>query len=359
MLRRLLMKLVIFLSVCVVAPNASCQSAGSSENRAVIEKIKDLAASGISEDQAKAIFLVGKYRMKEAAPIVMDIISRNLAIKKEKGKINRQTKYVYLSAMDALIQMEEDVPIKTLLMLPTDMQEHIVIIAARNAKKYREVLLYLVGNRRTWKSCWVAACNVLLRNKEKCFASCILRGMEIESRIVVRDEDGKESKEGYNGIVDMFDGRFTVPEGFPPIGMYVLVQGKRMGAKAFAPGDYCVSYERIVVKPGKGRMFGGEDGYPEKNELRLYYLEKLLGRGKLLLKHVEESVVFWKSEKVFRCEVENAKEKIKRKVNELIKQLVKQEIITDSESEKVRVKIKTSICDRRNDKKEKLPRLTQ
>src|ERR1051325_5130220 len=226
-------------------PDAAGTRPDAAQNEQVKGEVDRLFNSMLVKDRAWAIYLSGKYGLKENIPAILDVLQGTA------GRAQEMDMLISHLGFDSLIQLDARVPAADLMPFYKLFPDAVTILLAKAPKENQEALLSLVRQIKPGemnRQYWFAACNLLAENEARGCAAYLFGEMTIDLFIQVSDS---RSGEGY-GIASSAGcgfGSYRVPDDFPPVALYWLLDQAKAGAVVVAPGAHPVYYEREVVEP--------------------------------------------------------------------------------------------------------------
>jgi hypothetical protein len=339
--------------------NASSTKTAVIENEQIKSDIDRLFNSMLEKDQAWAVYLSGKYGLKENVPMILDLLQRSA--------VNLQDKNVpicYL-AFDSLIQLDTTIPARELMPLYKRFSDEVTILLAKAPKENQEALLTIakqIDSQVKNREYWLAACNLLAETEAKGFAAHLFSEMTINLSIHVIDNSGAGMGGGLGSSIGCGGGGYIVPEDFPPIGLYDLTDNAKRGHVVVAPGVRPVYYERTVAEPEKHQHISTGRSYYgwHKNEYIQEYFAVLLKTSVegLQFTHKPSRWIEWKNSSHYKQMVAIFRSEIASGYNALKNRLIERELLSVAESESLTPKIVIQVFDSRGDKRIKLPELS-
>ena len=319
-------------------------------------KVEQLIQSASTRDRAWAAYLIGEYRLKDFAPALIELLNPNSL------ESDWETGYVYRAVLDSLIKLRVSVPSDRLAPLYERFPDETLIILARSPSENSETLLS-IAEQPGREVCWVAACNLLAESKAPGFAAFLLKSVKIKIEIAVSESGNKGYWSGGSSM-SVGCGVFQVPDGFPPIALYQLIDRPRRDAVVIAQGPHPVFYERQVVEPGIANQKGAgvTDQSVERSLYCLEYLAALLGQGasELELREKYPKSIAWSGIKRYKVDVISFRELVIGKFERLKRQCVDKELLTESEAEAeaLRPNLIITVRDMRENKTPPLPEIS-
>lgn len=310
-----------------------------------------------SKDQAWAAYLSGKYGLREYIPDIFDLLQRSFA------NLLDQNYLICLIAFDSLIQLDAAIAATELMPLYKRFPDEVTILLARRPKENQEALLAIarrINPQEKNRQYWLAACNLLAATEAKGFAAHLLEEMTIALDVNVTDRTGVGmGGSGSGGCAACGFGSYQVPDDFPPIAIYALVDKAESGGVVVAPGKPSIYYGRTVVdaKTREGVPAGRSRYCWQKKDYVLEYLAALLKTdvGGLQFTDKPSRQIEWENSSHYIGMVSIFRSEIERGYAELKSRLLERGLLSTSESELLRPRITVRVLDSRGDKRIKLP----
>lgn len=331
---------------------------GVNQLEQIKSEVGEMLFAPLLKDRAWAAYYVGKFGLKEQARSLLVAAKNSLDDAADTNKI------VFHLALDSLIQLDIAIPAEELMPLYQYAPDAVMILLAKAPKENREALLRLtkqVDSNAEDKEYWLAACNLLAENKAKGFAAYLLNEMTIYATVSVSDESGGGGiGEGMGSSIGCGgSGVFIVPEDFPPISFYTLLDSPKAGRVVLAPGTHTIYFERQVFEPKKQNHLASLRSHIgwRKNDYIVDQLASLLnikvdGFG---FKNFHQRYITWKNLADYQLMIAAFKSKIASDYADLKNQLITEELLSAAESEALIPKIVLKVYDYRGNKKIKLP----
>src|SRR5688572_27788670 len=120
------LSIIIGLSVATFGQddlsNAASTKTGALQNEQLKSEVDRLFNSMLSKDQAWALYLSGKYGLKEYVPLILDSLQRS-------SNNSQDTAYLTCRvAFDSLIQLEAEIPASELMPLYKKFPDEVMIL---------------------------------------------------------------------------------------------------------------------------------------------------------------------------------------------------------------------------------------
>jgi hypothetical protein len=228
----------------------------------LLEEAKRRLASPDSKVRAWGCYVVSRYEVEEAVPLVREVLRREARRKKP-------DQWLVHAGLEALIRLRVHVSNEELTPFVGHPRQ-LLMLALRDPAHYADTL-FLIHDPQGGLDLWIATGQHLMEVRDRRFLLRTLR--ELESTIVVRVTSGG-SWRGPAGTI-CYDGRCPKPEGYPPLTFYHLTDRPWEGDIRVSGGRWPI-YAR-PVRSGGG--FGGSGGgSPRRNEVRAAWLNHLAGR---------------------------------------------------------------------------------
>jgi hypothetical protein len=331
---------------------------GAIPNEQIRSEVDRLFNSSLVKDQAWATYLSGKYGLKEYIPEIFDLLQRSSSRAQENDIL------LCHIAFDSLIQLDAKIPADDLLPLYQHFPDAVTILLAKTPKENQQAFLAIIKQvkpQEANRQYWLAACNLLAEAEAKGFAAYLLNEMTINLSISVTDNSGAGGTGGYGSSIGCGFGSYAIPDEYPPMAVYWLLDKAKTGAVVVAPGKHTIYYEREAVEAEKYRRIpAGRSHYGwQKNEYLLDYFITLLKTTAEGLQFTNNASRWleWKNVSHYKQMVAIFRSEIERGYAELKSRLIERELLSTAESEGLKPKITMRIFDYRGDKKIKLPEI--
>ncbi len=209
--------------------------------------------------------LVANYQQKKFIPEVIALLDSP----------NRD---VQLSALDALIRLNADVPEESLAKFLNGGHtlEPAIVFLARDPKAHAGFLVHAL-DRTLFDQQWVAVSSFLAAAPPPGYASRLLRDWTIKATVEVKERPGGV---GYGGPSGCGDGRGRVTPDAPMIPYYTIAEGLQPGATLIAAGPHPISYLR-QDSPHDCRPLIDRDAYRLDYLLYLAHIDPQTPEGRL------------------------------------------------------------------------------
>jgi len=227
-------------------------------------------------------YLAGKYGLVELAPQMLDRLAEQ-----------EPRSMVAACLLDGLIRLR---------VMPTPAQlapwfsqpltrNAALVLAARDSGAHADALQRLWRERPPGDLAGMAAGNLLTATRNKAFAAELVRGLRLELRIVVHDPDRMEF-DGQGGGMAGGTALRTVPEAFPPVGIYRLDSSGRDGDTVLAGGPHSIYYRRTEAVRAPIRLHPRR-ATRDRHELAVEWLDEYAPRARRLLSATRSHSVVW------------------------------------------------------------------
>lgn len=359
----LCLSIMVVLSASSFGQDNLSQAASTNPEALQKEQIKGeidrLFNSLSTKDRAWAIYLSGKYGLKEYVPAIFEVLEQS------SGRAQENDLLLCYLAIDGLIQLDARLAAEDLMHIYERFPDAVTILLAKAPKENQQALLSIarkVNPQEENRQYWLAACNLLAETQAKGFARYLFNEMTIHLSISVTDRSGMGGSSGRGFGIGCGFGSYPVPDDFPPMAIYWLLDKAKTGAVVLAPGKQTIYYEREVVEGEKYRRIAAARSHYswDKNEHLLDYFITLLQTTPEGLQFTNQPArwVEWQSSSHFKQMAAIFRSEIERGYAELKSRLIERELLTTAESEGLKPKITTSVYDYRGDKRIKLPDIT-
>lgn len=300
-------------------------------------------------ERAWGAYLVGLYRLKDQTRSLVSILEdENLRGGGAEESVVRQ------AALDALIQLDAEVPAEALLPLYSYAPDEVLILLARSTEKNQSALLTLfredVSNVR-----WLAAGNLLAQTRAPGFAARLLASLKIKAFVYVYDseDDHRLFGRGQNGGGGCGGYGMSPGREFPPVGYYDLGDGARRGAIVLATGPRVIYYTRDT----EHTSCTPDANWLDRDSMRVDYLEELL-RGSEEMTGFDDSL--WQEvvcRDATRCgkALAGARDRIRRAYGALLRLMLSDGLLDGAEAAELKPDITLEVTDARNAKSFPLP----
>jgi hypothetical protein len=203
----------------------------------------------------------------------------------------------------------------------------------------------------------MGVCNLLVPLKTPGIAAFLLNGLQIRVDLAVFDND--KFGGGSGGGITSGDGRFYVPEGYPPITYYILEEKRRAGSTLVADGIHPIYCRRRTVEPGKTAGTGSSSSRRENNEFRMEYLAQLAGVDleDLGFKPNRSERIQWTDADGFRSEVNYIRTKVRKDFESFAESFQSEGFLSPGEMKALKPPLEFTVHDFREDKSVELPEI--
>lgn len=306
-----------------------------------------LLASSDPRELAWATHLVGKRRLHDLAPALLDLLA-------EIPEGPRDDKdFAFRNAMHSLIELDAEVPHDLLLKVYKRYSQEVMYYLSRAPERHEEALLHLL-REPVFTDHYFAAIILLASINSPRLAASILKDIELTLWLTVRD-DGRNKATPGEGWGMTGTGIFIVPDGYPPSYFYKVYAGPA------PPGSQRreLVASRRLVQPGKenGVSDCTSSGFDMKNNYVLEGLARLLNTSvsDLGMQLSTTQVVAWVNAAQFQSDVAAVKKRLAKPYRRLVRRCFDKDLISHSDLPSLKPKIEVSIKDRRKDRRVKLP----
>jgi hypothetical protein len=307
----------------------------------LLEEAKRRLASPDSKVRAWGCYVVSRYEVEEAVPLVREVLRREARRKKP-------DQWLVHAGLEALIRLRVHVSNEELTPFVGHPRQ-LLMLALRDPAHYADTL-FLIHDPQGGLDLWIATGQHLMEVRDRRFLLRTLR--ELESTIVVRVTSGG-SWRGPAGTI-CYDGRCPKPEGYPPLTFYHLTDRPWEGDIRVSGGRWPI-YAR-PVRSGGG--FGGSGGgSPRRNEVRAAWLNHLAGREGVSPNVVGRGIEFvrWAGRRPLLASVRAIQASAMRGYWEAVDRFVTNGWLTVEEARSLRPRLRIELEDRRPGKHKPLP----
>jgi len=348
----ILMAALLFSSARASGQEPRAQLAPPVDELSAIEEIRAevprLLASSDTRELAWATYLVGKHRLTEQVPALLDL----LANPPEGGRDKRDL--AYMNAINSLIELDAEIPPALLLSAYKRYSDEVLFYLSIAPERREETLLRLLEQTSSDED-WFVITSLLAEIRSPRVSAILLKGVEITLLLTVRD-DGRTNicpVKGY--ATGGAQGNFIIPEGYPPITFF----SASIGQDPDAPDWHKATFTRRVALPRGSAYFsnGGSNSSRGRDSYRLEWLARLLGTtGEGLgLDLYPVRVVAWQNAHLYLQDLEVIRSGVEESYGQLLKRFLDKDLISHADLASLKPGIKAEICDKRKDRAVKLP----
>jgi hypothetical protein len=249
-----------------LALTAGAQSLPESE----VARARRLLESPQWRDKAWGAYYAGSLHSDELKESLLEAFRGATALR---DAASYTEEHAYLATLfDAAIQSGITVPAELLEPFEAHWYPPAIILLARDPTS-EDTLLRV--REKVENVEWLAVNNLLLGRKSQRFFAKTLSDVEIVHTFTLQDPDDNSGSGSGTGGGVFGDGVLVMPKGFPPVGIYGLVDFALAGDVLLARGPTDAYYRRFVVPTNKqiASSLGRES--IERNKLRIQYLATL------------------------------------------------------------------------------------
>ena len=273
----------VFLSFALIEASsaaAQLQPRVPSDPAAIVEKQRKDSASLAGEwihsqnarTRAWGASLVLRDRQTTLIPDLLQLADNYLTNGEPASLAETDDHNAMLAILDTLVQMNAAVPADTATKLYREFPAQSIILLSNVSSEAAPALLHIFETEKAYDGAWVAAGNLLAKQRTPGFANAILSDMVVHATVTVRlgqDAFGPGAGGGFGGSY------FREPwTGWPAIGTYSLSACGAERATVLVSGVHPAYYWRAV-----NDLYGtgGDTGCPlDKDVVRADYLATLL-----------------------------------------------------------------------------------
>ncbi len=296
--------------------------------------ISSLLQSGDVQKQAWGAHFAAQYRYSEFIPELLNLLNP-LPLDRRQWAPQMAAQYdLNLVILDTLIQLKAQVPADLLTVYFDQYPDELIILLSKHPREQAQLLIPLISITKG-NLYWFALCNILAKLRHPSFARELLRDLQIEIRICVRDDDlqtGLNEEEFGGGCGD---GWVQIAEGFPPTGIYELTPEPSDDGALFCDGPIPVYCRRVTAAPhimaGRGYCMSEINS----NRYRLEYLAALLRApmNSLEICHQKSFFIRWQGIDKYNNDLDEILNHEKEAFAHLKEQLIQQDLLTLQEAE--------------------------
>jgi hypothetical protein len=350
--------LVCAALLCVAVSRASGQEGG--ESKAGMPSLPSfvhlgdaraeaarLLKSDENKERAWGAYLAGLHGLKEHAPLLVSML--------EDEKLSSggwQEAFVRHAALDALIRLDAEVPVESLLPLYQTEPDEVLILLAREPEKNQQMLLGLFTDDAP-DARWLALGNMLAVRGTQGFAARLLGGLKIEASVYIYDREGDHNIGGGDNGGHGCGVGGSRDESLPPVVYYHLTTGARPGATVFVTGRQNVYYERTPWAAYCDVSWLAL----ERDHVRVDYLADMLGTTgeDLGLDARPFREVVCKDAAQCRKALAGLRDEIRRSYSSALARLLERGLLDDAEAVELKPDIRLNLIDYRDKRAFPLP----
>jgi hypothetical protein len=228
--------LMLSLALCAVA-----QSIPESE----AARARHLLDSPQWREKAWGAYFAGRFPSDETNDRLIEAF-REAAALRDAASYSEEHAFVF-TLFDSAIQSGIIVPAELIEPFAANWRAAAIVLLARDPASDDALMRLNAGNLQDME--WLAVNNVLLARRSQRFFLKTLGELTISHTFTVVDPGDNSASAGGSGGGIFGDGVLVMPKGFPPVGVYNLVDYGLAGDIMLAHGPRDVYYRRFVV-PG-------------------------------------------------------------------------------------------------------------
>ena len=340
----------------------------------LVERSSRLLRSKLPRAIAWGAHLAAKHKLSSLAKLVVARLSARKALPD-----GSKRRYLTNALLDAVIRLHARVPVDDLVAIAKEgLPQHVCILLAerlanpdklswgkasrRDLKRTEAALLqFFVAEERAHveessHGLTIRAAGALLaERKDTAFVEQLVRELEIELTLFVRDDGRRMFR--YHGGGHGASSWPLDPDGFPPIVVYPLDDSPSFGARLLCAGPPAIFYRRVEVG-ARHHMPLGQGLGADIDSLRLSWLAAVLKRTDIGLEYSVQVTHQWSDQGALRREVKDLRAKIDVAHGRLIAELVAKKLLTPKRAKDMNSHIALRIDDQRADKSVPLPKFS-
>jgi hypothetical protein len=339
--RRLLTVTLTVVAGCVTPTWAAAQAtptepATAALLRGVVARGTPLIGTHSEADKALAwwAYTAGRDRLRDRQAELERIVAERIDTTPDAAPVD--------FALDALMQLEADVPAALLArIMRTRPTEALVLIARGGNAAADAILPDAVSSTKGYA--WYAAANLALARRPSGVAAALLTGLRVRAAITI-SRLGTEMGLG-GSVLGIGHCAAALHPGMPPWPASRLQGDTWGGAVLLAPGPTPIFWRRVVSEPGSGGgCIGGMSVEAPSTDDRLTYLAALIGRPTGLSDRVHRGVRPGSKRAVQQART-SLRGEVERHHARLIAELVRANILTPAEASRLSVEVDVEVND--------------
>ncbi len=360
----LFIELATLLLFCVSPPALRAQETPAAlierQKIELKEEVARLLKSGTPRDRAWAAHLCVKHGLKEFTPQLES------AIDEQEGPVGNPRSprfFANQAVLDALIQLEADVPAEHIRSLYPRHPDEVVFLLAQDARKNADALLAILKGRQ-WssRSLQFAILSQLVLVRAPGVVAYLMK--QPATLYVTASETGTEAGiPGGAAGTDQSTGPFEVPPDFPPIGFHRF-NGEQIGTVSPTNPVYCsapvtIHRQRFVVSATgpygttTDDSWGGDEAYFAR---MVAFLDDQPDRLSDFPNYARP--LKWEGPEKVHGQLFAIRRDVNRAFNSLKERLLRKGLLTRDEADGIHLDLKmTFLLDGREDRTLLLPRI--
>jgi hypothetical protein len=314
--------------------------------------IATLLKSGDLREQALGAHLTAEYKRLEFVPELLSLLTL-LPTDRRQWQPGMAAQYdLDQVVLDALIQMKAKVPPDKIIPFFEQYSDALIVLFSEHRKENSRTLLSILS-KVEHPTYWLAICNLLAEVRAPGFAAQLLRDLQIQVRVCVRDDDLETGfvEDDLGGACA--DGWIGLSEGFPPTGIYELQMHPDQDTVLLCNGPVPIFYRRSIVAPGRQIGVGDCLSDMNKNRYRGEYLALLLGvpMDSMELRYQRTHYVRWNGTEKYKNDLAKFVDQENEAFSHLVEHLTESNLIERHEANTLTLKIEVSkVVDLRKDR---------
>jgi hypothetical protein len=263
-----------------LALSAAAQTGAETE----VARARRLLSSSQWKDKAWGAYIAGSLHSEALKDPLIEAFREAAPLRDAQGY---SEEHAYVATLfDAAIQSGITVPADLLEPFEENWRPAAIILLARD-RTAENSLLRIYDKAENVE--WLAGGNLLLGLKSQRFYARTLGAIEISHRFTLIDPGDGSASDGGGGGVGCIDGVLAMPNGFPPVGVYSMIDVALPGDILLAHGPQDAYYRRSVAPPDRQTGFGVCRGNVDRQKIRAGYLSALTGGPESQVRYLFES----------------------------------------------------------------------
>lgn len=301
--------------------------------------------------RAWGAYLVLRDHRTEAVPDLLAMVTVFPVVEEVATQTDVDQHDAMLGVLDALIQLNVEVPAVDAQRIYTEFPAQALILLARSHQDTSPALLRIFKSERRWPAAWLASGTLLLERRAEGFAAAVAQGMTVHALVMVT-EPGVGAGSGGSSLCCGLGGVPSPKEGWPPLGVYAFAGcGDRVqpGASLLTGGTDPAYYSRQVTA-----AYRATEGFdcgcnPDKDLVREHYLTKMLSDSSErppVRAHVSHTIL-WQDLNAYRGELADFIAVQQHVFADLARRLREQGLVSEADAQSIRPRLEIRVWDQR------------